>query len=296
MEAAAQNIRFRLIDLSAENVNTGFDIQNGSYCVYLSSIGQQERRLLFTTSEKIIRTAYTGIPFHPGGQVLIFHPELIRGTFIEGRFNELKLFNANADQSLHLSKREYQMIAGIFFNLKIELTSEPDTHSHKLMASNIQLFLNYCERFSNCAQLVEAGKNTSVLQRFDQLLSKSFIADKAYGSGIPSVAQCAEKLNLSANYFGTLVKKETGKTAQEYIRDKLIEEAAYKILNSHKTINEIAYDFGFKYPQHFSRFFKKVVGHNPTEYRTIHRTGPDLTSQWVSAMKRPSPDKSEVVF
>ena len=87
--------------------------------------------------------------------------------------------------------------------------------------------------------------------------------------GIPSVAYCADQLYLSANYFGDLIKKETGKSPQEYIHQKLIKEAKDLLFDREKSINEIAYDLGFKYPQHFSRFFKNAVGNSPNEYRTL---------------------------
>ena len=87
---------------------------------------------------------------------------------------------------------------------------------------------------------------------------------------MPAVAWCAEQLNLSANYFGDLVKKETGKAAQEYIQAKLIDMAKEKIFDGSKTINQVAYELGFKYPQHFARLFKKRVGHTPQEYRSLN--------------------------
>ncbi len=81
------------------------------------------------------------------------------------------------------------------------------------------------------------------------------------------MAYCADELHLSANYFGDLIKKETGKSAQEYIQNKIITLAKNKILEDHLSVNEIAYELGFKYPQHFSRFFKQHVGATPNEYR-----------------------------
>lgn len=85
---------------------------------------------------------------------------------------------------------------------------------------------------------------------------------------MPSVAYCADELNLSANYFGDLIRKETGKSAKEYIQSKIIDVAKDELVESDKTINEIAYELGFKYPQHFSRMFKKTAGTSPSEYRT----------------------------
>ena len=98
-------------------------------------------------------------------------------------------------------------------------------------------------------------------------MKEFFQTDKPLRVGMPSVAWCAEQLNLSANYFGDLVKKETGQSAQEYIQSKLMEVAKEKVFDRSKTINEIAFELGFKYPQHFSRFFKERTGQSPNEYR-----------------------------
>jgi AraC family transcriptional activator of pobA len=99
-------------------------------------------------------------------------------------------------------------------------------------------------------------------------LNEYFQADKAQTIGLPSVAYCAGEFNLSPNYFGDLVKKETGKSAQEYIQTKVINVAKEKIFDQSKSVSEIAYELGFKYPQHFTRLFKQHVGHTPNEYRS----------------------------
>ena len=84
------------------------------------------------------------------------------------------------------------------------------------------------------------------------------------------LADFAEQHHLSPNYFGALIKKETGKSAQEYIQDKIIDVAKNKIFDSNKNISEIAYELGFKYPQHFTRFFKQYVGNTPNEYKVLN--------------------------
>jgi AraC family transcriptional activator of pobA len=108
------------------------------------------------------------------------------------------------------------------------------------------------------------------LVRFEALLDNYFQSDKPQALGLPTVGYCAEKLNLSANYFGDLVKKETGRSAQEYIQGKVIDLAKEKIFDSSKSMSEIAYEMGFKYPQHFTRLFKQRVGQSPNEYRMLN--------------------------
>ena len=108
------------------------------------------------------------------------------------------------------------------------------------------------------------------MERFETLLNQYFQTDKPQAIGLPSVAYCASELNLSAGYFGDLVKKETGKTAQEYIQTKVIDVAKERIFDQSKSISQIAYELGFKYPQHFIRLFKQRVGQSPNEYRILN--------------------------
>lgn len=112
--------------------------------------------------------------------------------------------------------------------------------------------------------------NKGILERFEDLLNNYFTSEKPQNIGLPSVAYCADELHLSANYFGDLIKKETGISAQEYIQSKVIDVAKEKIFDIDKSISEIAYDLGFKYPQHFTRLFKQKVGVSPNEYRNLN--------------------------
>lgn len=138
----------------------------------------------------------------------------------------------------------------------------------KLIASNIELFLNYCERFYDRQFITRDNVNKGILEKFEELLNSYFSSGKPQNLGLPSVSYCAEELHLSANYFGDLIKKETGKSAKEYIQNKIIDVAKTKIFDSDKTVNEIAYELGFKYAQHFTRLFKNRVGYSPNEYRS----------------------------
>lgn len=113
----------------------------------------------------------------------------------------------------------------------------------------------------------EKNENVGFLVKFEELLNGYFLSGKPQTSGLPSVAYFADELHLSANYFGDLIKKETGQSAKEFIQNKTIEVAKNKVFESDKTVNEIAYELGFKYPQHFSRLFKQKVGVTPSDYR-----------------------------
>lgn len=157
-----------------------------------------------------------------------------------------------------------------FSKIEYELGQSVDKHSKKLVASNIELFLNYCERFYDRQFITREQANRGLLEKFEALLNGYFNSDKPGHLGLPTVAYFADELHLSPNYFGDLIKKETGKSPQEYIQNKIIDIAKNKIYDRDKTINEIAYELGFKYPQHFSRLFKNRLGYTPNEYRKLN--------------------------
>mgnify|MGYP003623593276 CR=1 FL=1 len=127
--------------------------------------------------------------------------------------------------------------------------------------------LDYCMRFHERQFITRSEANKDVISRFELLLEEYFLDEQLRQQGLPTVKYFADKICLSANYFGDLIKKETGKTAQEYIQGKLIDTAKEWILGTDKTVSQIAYELGFQYPQHFNRLFKKNVGYTPNEYR-----------------------------
>ncbi|MDB5262616.1 MAG: Helix-turn-helix protein, partial [Adhaeribacter sp.] len=208
--------------------------------------------------------------YQPQGHVLIFHPDLIRGTSLGRHISDYKFFSYEVHEALHLSKKERKIIFDCFSKIEFELRQGIDKHSRTLIVSNIELFLNYCVRFYDRQFITREDAHKGILQKFENLLNDYFQSDKPQSIGLPSVGYMAERLNLSANYFGDLIKKETGKSAQEYIQLKIMEVAKEKIFDRSKSVSQIAYELGFKYPQHFSRAFKQHVGYSPNDYRLLN--------------------------
>lgn len=207
--------------------------------------------------------------YQPKGVALVFHPDLIHGTSLGRNINnEYTFFSYAVNEALHLSERERQIILDCFSKIQYELEHAVDKHSKRLIVTNIELFLNYCVRFYDRQFITRDKAHKGTLERFENLLNNFFSSDKPQTVGLPSVAYCAGELNLSANYFGDLIKKETGKSAHEFIQLKLIDVAKERIFDANKSVSEIAFELGFKYPQHFTRVFKQHVGISPLEYRT----------------------------
>jgi AraC family transcriptional activator of pobA len=230
----------------------------------------QEGTLVFIAPGQVVSVENTAEVYQPKGYALVFHPDLIHGTSLGKHIHDYTFFGYQSNEALHLSERERRLVLDCFSKIEYELEHAIDKHSKKLIVDNIELFLNYCVRFYDRQFITRDNAHKGVLERFENLLNEFYQADKAQTIGLPSVAYCAGELNLSPNYFGDLVKKETGKSAQEYIQMKVIDVAKERIFDLNKSVSEIAYELGFKYPQHFTRLFKQRVGQSPNEYRLLN--------------------------
>lgn len=228
----------------------------------------QEGTLVFIGPGQIIDAVNKNEMYQPKGYGVVFHPDLIHGTSLGKHIDDYSFFSYQSNEALHVSERERQLVLDCFSKIKYELEHAVDKHSKKLIASNIELLLNYCVRFYDRQFITRENVNKGILGRFETLLKEFFASDKPQTVGLPTVAWCASELSLSANYFGDLIKKETGKSPHEYIQLKLIDMAKERMFDTNKSVSEIAYGLGFKYPQHFSRVFKQHVGVSPLEYRS----------------------------
>ena len=199
---------------------------------------------------------------------IVFHPDLIRGTSLAKSMKNYTFFSYAVNEALHLSDQEKEIVMDCLKKISIELEHAIDKHSKALIAMNIELLLNYCMRFYERQFITRSNANKDALTKFEQLLNEYFLSKLPMQEGLPSVKYFADKICLSSNYFGDMVKKETGKTPQEHIQDKVIEMAKEHIVETNETVSQIAYTLGFQYPQHLCRLFKKRVGCTPNEYRT----------------------------
>ena len=198
---------------------------------------------------------------------ILFHPDLLRGTSLGKSIKKYTFFSYEVNEALHLSEEERSIVMDCLKIIRMELEHGVDKHSKTLLVNHIELLLNYCMRFYE-RQFITRGKtNRDVLTRFENLLDEYFESALAEQDGLPPVKYFADKLCLSSNYFGDMFKKETGKSPQEYIQEKVIELAKERISDTTDTVSQIAYSLGFQYPQHFCRLFKKRVGYTPSEYR-----------------------------
>ena len=199
---------------------------------------------------------------------ILFHPDLLRGTSLGRDIKKYTFFSYEASEALHTSAEERDILMDLLKIIQMELEHGVDKHSRTLLVNHIELLLNYCMRFYERQFTTRSKVNSDVLTRFESLLDEYFEGEQAEQDGLPTVRYFADKLCLSPNYFGDMLKKETGKTPQEYIQEKVVELAKERMTDSRETVSRIAYSLGFQYPQHLCRLFKKRVGCTPNEFRS----------------------------
>ena len=203
----------------------------------------------------------------PASRGLLFHPDLIYGTPLAKRIHDYSFFDYDQREALHLSEREQRIVSDLLDSIEEELQHPVDKHSQTLITDAIGLLLDYCMRYYDRQFITRHKVNSDIMTRFQHDLEAYFSSGEAERKGLPSVAYFAEKVFLSPGYFGDLIKKETGLTAQRYIQNKVIDLSKQYVMDKELTINQVAYKLGFQYPQHFTRLFKQQVGVTPTEYR-----------------------------
>lgn len=251
----------------------------GFYCIYYKNLecgtiqygrskyDYQEGTMLFIAPGQIAGINDGGATPSPRGYVLMFHPDLLYGTPLARRMKDYNFFSYDSNEALHMSEREKQIILNCFHEISAELEHAIDKHTKQIIASTIETMLNYCTRFYDRQFITREIPNRGILSRFEKTVHQWFESGKAREFGLPTVQMCASEACLSPNYFGDLIKKELGKTAQEYIRLYVIDRAKELIAENELNVSEIAYELGFKYPHHLTRVFKKVTGMTPNEYR-----------------------------
>ena len=199
------------------------------------------------------------------GWALLFHPDLLHGTSLEKTIKEYSFFDYRINEALHMTDEEHDMLVSLMRQIRNETERKHDAVQDAIIVNYIGLILNFCQRFYNRQFLTRKLENTDMLMKFNSLLRDYFDENRQLSTGLPTVQYCADKLCMSANYFGDMIKKTTGDTAGNYIRQFIIQRAKNE-LTTGISIAQAAYALGFEYPQHLSKMFKKQTGMTPTEY------------------------------
>jgi len=204
------------------------------------------------------------------GWGLYIHPDFLNASEKGRTLTNFSFFGYDINEALHVSDSEKTILEECLQNIKREISQNLDKHSHNLILANLELFFAYCTRFYERQFLTRSKVNSDVVQKFERLLNDYFLQESLIEIGLPDVKYFAAKLNLSPNYLSDLLKKYTGKSTQEYIHLKLSEKAKSLLWSTDKSIREIAFELGFEYPSHFTKFFKTNTGKSPKDFRHLN--------------------------
>ena len=208
-----------------------------------------------------------GIPLKRSGWMLLIHPDFLWNTPMAKSIKRYEYFDYSVHEALFLSEKEETVITGIMQNIQQEYHSNIDKFSQGVMIAQLELLLNYAERFYQRQFITRKKANHQILDRLEKLLKDYFDSEDLLKNGLPTVKYISEHLNLSPNYLRGLLKVLTGQSTQQHIHDKLIDKAKEKISTTNLSISEIAYELGFEHPQSFSKLFKTKTSFSPLEFR-----------------------------
>lgn len=200
------------------------------------------------------------------GYVLMLHADFLRRHTLQTTIKNYGFFSYSVNEALHLSEQEEKNIVEIFQKIEKEYL-HIDKHTQDIILSQIDLLLNYCNRFYERQFITRKVANNDLLSKMEQLLNDYFDKEETLKNGLPTVEYLANKLNLSANYLSDMLRLLTGQNTQQHIHDKLIEKTKEKLLTTNLSISQIAYELGFEHPQSLNRLFKKKTEISPLEYR-----------------------------
>jgi AraC-like DNA-binding protein len=265
--ADLRNSRY-VFDLYLISLKSGV---SGSLGYGRNSYDFEEGTMIFTSPGQVITVGELQKEENKlDGWTLLFHPDLIRKSGLGKTIEHYSFFSYDANEALHLSDKEKNSITDLVIKIKEECNQNIDRHTQKLIISNIELLLDYCTRYFDRQFATRTNFNKDIVTKFENFVKDYFNSDKLAELGIPTVQYIGKQLSMSPNYLSDLLKKETGRNAQEYIHMYLIEKAKNTLLNSSQSVSEIAYELGFAYPQHFAKLFKNRTGLSPTEFRNLN--------------------------
>jgi len=201
------------------------------------------------------------------GYTLLIHPDFLHGYELSRKIKEYGFFSYSIHEALHLSEKEKTTIISVFKSIEEELEGRIDNFSQDVVISQIELLLNYANRFYSRQFITRKAVSSDLLQRAEDILYAYFKAPHTQKHGLPTVQFLSAQLNVSAGYLSDMLRSLTGQNAQQHIHNHLIAKAKEKLSTSQASISEIAYELGFEHPPSFSKLFKLKTSMSPVDFR-----------------------------
>ena len=201
------------------------------------------------------------------GYALYFHPDLIRNYPLGSAIQKYGFFSYSVSEALFLSEKEKLIVAGLFESIANELDHDIDNFSQDVLVSQLELLLNYSNRYYNRQFITRKLVHNDIIDRLNVYLSNRFNSQRSSISGLPTVQEVSDHLHVSPRYLTDMLKSLTGYSTQQHIHNQLIEKSKDILTNTTLTIAEIAYELGFEHPQSFNKLFKQKTNTSPLEFR-----------------------------
>ncbi|TDS15525.1 AraC family transcriptional regulator [Maribacter caenipelagi] len=212
-------------------------------------------------------TINQNIKVNPSGWLLLIHPDFLWNTPLAKSIKNYDFFGYDVNEALFLSEKEENIIVELLKNIEREYQSNIDKFSQNIIISQIELLLNYAERYYERQFITRKISNHQILIKLEQTLNNYFNNRETLINGVPSVAQISNDLNLSPNYLSNILKIITGQSTQQHIQNRVIDKAKEKLSTTELSVSEIAYELGFEYPTSFSKLFKNKTNISPIAFR-----------------------------
>jgi len=201
------------------------------------------------------------------GIALYFHPDFIRNYPLGKTINQYGFFSYDVSEALFLSAKEKEIIASLFATIANELGNNIDHFSQDVLVSQIELLLNYSNRFYNRQFITRKAVNHDIITSLDKLLDNYFEEENSLKNGLPTVKYISTELKLSQRYLSDMLSSLTGLNTQQHIQHAIIEKAKERLSTTNLSVSEIAYELGFEHSQSFSKLFKTKTNVSPLEFR-----------------------------
>ncbi|MDJ1501216.1 AraC family transcriptional regulator [Xanthocytophaga agilis] len=201
------------------------------------------------------------------GFALYFHSDFLRNYSLGNTIHKYGFFSYNVSEALFLSAKEKEIIANLFTTIAHELANNIDGFSQDVLVSQLELLLNYSNRFYNRQFITRKAVNHDIIASLDKLLENYFEEENSLRNGLPSVKYISAELKLSQRYLSDMLRSLTGLNTQQYIQNAIIEKAKEKLSMTNLSVSEIAYELGFEHSQSFSKLFKTKTNVSPLEFR-----------------------------